>query len=113
MLSRKFFEAFVDRKQLIILGWNRLFCFLQINALVLTAVALRSPPPCAVDENPAHSFSRHGKEVGTIFKLPISCADQLQPGFVNKRCGLERLTRTFLSHFVSCQTPQFLVNEIE
>jgi hypothetical protein len=95
MLPLKLFQGFVHRKQLIVFRRSSQPRFPQFDAFALTTVPLGFAPPGAVYENPAHGFRRHGKEVPVIFELLLSRADELQPGFVNERGGLQRLARGF------------------
>src|SRR5262249_38214459 len=76
-------------------------------------MAVGFPPARPIDQNPAHSLCCYSKEVRAILELLLADADQFQPHFMNERGGLKRLAWGFQPQFVSCQPPQFIINQIE
>src|SRR5581483_8256322 len=83
----------------------------KVNPLLATAMAGGGFAARAIDEDAAHGLGGGAKEMGAAIKLGRGAAGEAEPGFVNKRGGLERLAGGFAGHFGGGQFAQFLVNE--
>ena len=66
-----------------------------------------------VNEDAAHRLGGSGEKVCAIFPRGLIVAAEPQPGLVDQRRCLQRLTGTFARHLLRGQLAQLLVNEWE
>ena len=64
-----------------------------------------------VDEDPAHDLRGNCKEMGTVVPARAPLIDQVQEDFVNQRCGLQSMVRTFVAQLAAGDPAEFRVNE--
>jgi hypothetical protein len=72
---------------------------------------VHSKCPGALDQDAAHGFRGGHEEVVAAVPVLVRIAHQAEPGFVDQRCGLERVPGRFLGHLVSGQLTQLFINQ--
>lgn len=75
------------------------------NAFLATSVAELEFAAGIINENPAHALGGRAEKVAAALPRLIRRPHQPQPGLVNERGGLERLSRRFTGHPVCRQLP--------
>ena len=88
----------------------------QVDAVQLAAPFQRLIAAGAFDEDPAHRFSRSGKEVAAAIprfpRLLIRLTGhQTQVGLMNQGRGLQRLAGLLLSQILGCEFTQLVVDQ--
>ena len=109
----EFFEGVVDGEQLVVVGRGGKVHVFEIDALLAAAMTVRALAPSPIDQDAAHRLSGGGEEMSAVGELRRLVADQPQPGFVNERGRLQRLTGSFVRHPVGRQLAQLLINKRE
>src|SRR4029077_3199809 len=72
----------------------------------------RGTTPRIVNQDLAHLPRRHRQKVRAILSVERRLlADKPQIGFMNQRCALQCVSRTFLFEMVVCDVAQFLVDQ--
>ena len=83
----------------------------KIDPFVSAAVTQGAFAASPVNEDAAHRLSRCRKEVSAPSELWVVVANQPQPGFVDKGCGLQRVARRLIRHLGGCEPAQLLIDQ--
>jgi hypothetical protein len=67
--------------------------------------------PGAVNENPPHRLGGGDKEVRSVLEFRRLIADEPQPGLVDERSRLQRVSRRFTGHFARSEPTQFFIDQ--
>jgi hypothetical protein len=77
---------------------------------LITAALNRLLSPGVVDEDLPHQACRHSEKMRTV--LPgYLLLNQAQVGFVDKRCGLQGVSRLLTPHIGSREAMQFFIDK--
>ena len=85
-------------------------CVLQLHPLEMTPVFWTALASSVIDENAPHGGGCSTEEVAGISPLAVFFPRETQPGFMDKRGGLEGLTTLFSGELLGGQLAQFLVD---
>ena len=111
MLSGESIERVVDRKHLVVIRLGGKIRLVEFHALLAAAVPHSLLAPGAFDEDAAHGFGGRGEEMSAVLKARRVVAGQAQPGFVDQRSGLQRVTGGFIGHAGSRQFAQLVIDQ--
>ena len=95
----------------IIQGWCGDFDSFQIDALLAAAMPLCRFSARSFDQNAPHCFSSSAKEMGPACPLLTLISYQPEPGLMDERGGLERVSGRLISHLMRRQTAQFVIDQ--
>ena len=113
MLERQLIEDFMDGDQLLVRFFGLNMGLMELGSFEPTAMTIRCFTTCTINQNAAHRFSRCRKKVGAICKPLTGRRNQTQPGLMNKRGRLERLTWQFLRQLARGQRTQLFIHNRE
>jgi len=113
VLNREPVERFIHVQQLLAVMVVGEVETLEGNPNLTAAVADLLLAAGMVNENAAHALGSSAKEVRTVLPGLVRRSNQPQPGFVDKRCGLQRVAGRLAGHTVRGQVPQLLINKRE
>src|SRR6266542_2624736 len=104
-------QRFINGQQRIVIGRRRDFEILEIHPRRACAAFERELLSCAVNEDAPHRLCRRRKEMPAALELRTLRPDQPEPCLMDQRRGLECLAGGFVSHFVSGEPSQFLIDQ--
>src|SRR5262249_20286421 len=84
---------------------------LQFHLFRVAAPFCSATTAGALDEDAAHRLGGGGEKLDSPAPLLLVFADQAEPGLMNERRRLKRLSGRFPGHLARRQTAQFLVNQ--
>jgi hypothetical protein len=113
VLRGEFIESLVNGEHGVIGIFERDCHVLDVHALPFASVTEPALAAGAVNENAAHRFRGGGEEVGAVLPIRLRIAPKPEPGFMNERGGLKRLSGRFLRHFHGSDAAQFIIDEWE
>ena len=113
VLNRQPVERFIHLQQLLAVMVVGEVETLEGNPHLTAAVADLLLAAGMVNEDATHALGGSAKEVRTVVPGLVRRSNQPQPGFVDKRCGLQRVAGRLAGHPVRGKDPQLLINNRE
>lgn len=107
----EFFQGVADGEKFLIRRRSDNFEFVDIDALLIAAVAEGAFAAGAFYENPAHRFGGGTEKVGAVLPRLLIGGDQAEPGFMYEGGGLKSVAGRFVRHSVGREFAQFVVDE--
>src|SRR5882672_7556315 len=101
----------MNRQKLVVTGQGSHFHSLDVHTRLPAAVAHGTLSTRRINEDMAHGFGGGSEEMCPPGESSWLVPGQAQPSLVNQGRGLEGVTRSLPSHFVSSQFPQFLIDQ--
>jgi hypothetical protein len=109
----EFFEGVVNGEEFVVRSGRGDFELVDVEALLVSAMAQGTFAAGAFDEDAAHGFGGSPEKVGAVLPGLLVGGDEAKPGFVNEGSGLERVAGGFVGHAMDGEFAQFFVNERE